>query len=73
MRDGPEPNSIANLSPDDLNLVEKVKYTLPTTPTGIKDEIDRITQRIVDLESFLNQMIEIQRSSGIQGISYFTN
>jgi hypothetical protein len=73
MKDGPEPNSIANLSPDDLSLVAKVNYTLPTTPTGIQEELDRIQSRVVDLESFLNQMIEIQRSSGIQGISYFTN
>jgi hypothetical protein len=73
MKDGPEPNSVANLSPDDLTLVNQVNYTLPTTPTGIQEELDRIQSRIVDLESFLNQMIEIQRSSGIQGISYFTN
>jgi hypothetical protein len=73
MKDGPEPNSISNLSPDDLNLIAKIKYTLPTTPIAIQEELTRIQQRIVDLESFLNQMIEIQRSSGIQGISYFTN
>ena len=73
MKDGPEPNSVANLSPDDLSLVAQVNYVLPTTPTGIQEELDRIQNRIVDLESFLNQMIEIQRSSGIQGISYFTN
>ena len=37
------------------------------------DELKRVGERIINLESFLNQMIEIQRTSGIQGISYFGN
>jgi hypothetical protein len=73
MQNGPEPNSANNLSPDDLNLVKQIGYTLPTNPTDIASEMKRVNDRIVDLESFLNQMIEIQRQAGIQGISYFTN
>ncbi|HKP56321.1 MAG TPA: hypothetical protein VJV78_06365 [Polyangiales bacterium] len=73
MQNGPEPNSVNNLSPDDLMKVKQIGYTLPTTPTDIANEATRVNGRIVDLESFLNQMIEIQRQSGIQGISYFVN
>jgi hypothetical protein len=73
MQTGPEPNSPNNLSPDDLNLIKQIGYTLPTTPTDIANEMERVNNRIIDLESFLNQMIEIQRQSGIQGFSYFVN
>jgi hypothetical protein len=44
---------------------------MPTTSGAVKDEIDRVQNRVVDLESFFNQLIELQRSYGIQGISYF--
>ena len=41
------------------------------TATDIETEIDAARRRIVDLESFFNQIIELERELGIQGFAYF--
>ena len=73
MQSGPEPNSPNNLTPEELTQVKETGYMLPTNANDLEDELRRVGNRIIDLESFLNQMIEIQRTSGIQGVSYFGN
>jgi hypothetical protein len=70
-RDGAKPYSVDNLTPDDLTALMKLSYTPPTTTAEIDAELQRVNGRLVDLESFLNQLIELQRSIGIQGVSVF--
>ncbi len=65
MQSGPEPNSPNNLTQDERNQLQQIGYMLPTTPTAISEEINRVQRRVVDLESFLNQMVELQRQSNI--------
>jgi hypothetical protein len=73
MRDGATPNSIANLTQAQRAAVAATGYVLPTEPARIAEEIVRVDYRIQDLESFFNQLIELQRSYGITGISYYGN
>jgi hypothetical protein len=70
-RDGAKPYSRDNLTQADLDALELTGYVLPSTPLNIDSELIRIENRVVNLESFFNQIIEIQRSLGIQGIAYF--
>jgi hypothetical protein len=63
--------SLGNLSDADRKALSDIAYQMPTTSGAVKDEIDRVQNRVIDLESFFNQLIELQRSYGIQGISYF--
>jgi hypothetical protein len=71
MRDGKAPYAKSNLSAADLAALAAIPYTLPTGMSAIDAEIDRVDARVQDLESFFNQLIELERSYGIQGISYF--
>jgi hypothetical protein len=71
IRDGMVPNSPDNLSDADRASLAELRYEVPTTPTGIADEISRVGQQIANLESFFNQLIELQRQLGIQNISIF--
>jgi hypothetical protein len=70
-RDGTKPYSIDNLTADDLAALKTLAYVPPTTTNEIDAELQRVNGRLVDLESFLNQLIELQRSIGIQGVSVF--
>ncbi|HKU39526.1 MAG TPA: hypothetical protein VJR89_15310, partial [Polyangiales bacterium] len=70
---GSDPVPEKNLTEAELNQLKEIGYTLPSNPNDISNEVARVQNRVIDLESFLNQMIEIQRQSGIQGISYFVN
>jgi hypothetical protein len=63
--------SLGNLSDTDRKALSDIAYQMPTTSGAVKDEIDRVQNRVIDLESFFNQLIELQRTYGIQGISYF--
>jgi hypothetical protein len=62
---------IDELSDEDLELVADLDYDLPAAGGEVENEISRIDNRIVDLESFFNQMIDIERDYGIQGFGYF--
>ena len=73
MRDGATPNSINNLTQADLDALAALKYDVPRTPQAIKDELDRVDGRIQELESFFNQMIDLQRGLSIQGPAIFSN
>jgi hypothetical protein len=59
--------ALDQLSPDDMALVDQLGYDLPTTPLDIETEVSRIDRRVVDLESFFNQIIELERDLGIVG------
>jgi hypothetical protein len=71
MRDGAVPNSPDNLSEEDRAALGVLGYVVPTTPPAIADEITRVSRQVSDLESFFNQLIELQRQLGIQNISIF--
>ena len=53
--------------PGPFALVDDLGYDLPTTPLDIETEVSRIDRRVVDLESFFNQIIELERDLGIVG------
>ncbi|HMI91493.1 MAG TPA: hypothetical protein VK509_09030, partial [Polyangiales bacterium] len=59
------------LSEEDLALLDELGYDLPEGALAIDAEIERISFRITDLESFFNQLIELQRDFGIQGFRYW--
>jgi hypothetical protein len=59
------------LATEDLELLDELGYELSTSPAEIESEIMRLDNRIVNLESFFNQIIELQRDLGIQGFVYW--
>jgi hypothetical protein len=71
MRDGATPYSPDNLTQEDRDGLGKLGYQIPTTPQTISDEIDRVSGQVESLESFFNQLIELQRQLGIQNIAIF--
>jgi hypothetical protein len=70
---GADPYAPANLAPADHALLDALRYALPSAPSDVDAEIARVSRRVTDLESFFNQLIDIERSYGIAGISYFGN
>ncbi|HEX7480222.1 MAG TPA: zinc-dependent metalloprotease [Polyangiales bacterium] len=73
VRDGKKPYALTNLSSAERAALTALGYQLPTTKLGVDDEITRVDSRIQDLESFFNQMIQLQRSYGIQGVAYYAH
>ena len=71
LRDADPPYASAELSADDTALLDALDYPLPDTPLQIEAEIARLDNRVVDLESFFNQIIELQRDLGIQSFGYW--
>lgn len=59
------------LDPADLEFAESLGYDLPTAPADVEAEITRIDNRVIELESFFNQIIELERDLGIQGFRYW--
>jgi hypothetical protein len=59
------------LSAEDLAVLDGLGYELPVGARAVSTEIERITFRIEDLESFFNQLIELQRDFGIQSFRYW--
>jgi hypothetical protein len=55
------------VDPELLQQLEDVDYDPPDSPVDIESEIARIDNRIVNLESFFNQIIELERDWGIRG------
>ena len=71
MRDGATPNSPNNLTDEDRAALMALGYEVPTTPPAIAEEINRVSRQVADLESFFNQLIELQRQLGILNIAIF--
>jgi hypothetical protein len=46
-------------------------YTLPATPPDVAAELTRVDSRLTSLESFFNQIIQLQRDFGIQAFGYY--
>jgi len=46
-------------------------YTIPTVNAQVDTEIDRLYGRIIDLESFFNYLIQLEREFGINGPGLF--
>jgi hypothetical protein len=65
LRDTSPPYASNKLSAEDTALLESMAYSLPKTAVLIEAEIGRLDQRVVDLESFFNQIIELERQIGI--------
>jgi hypothetical protein len=71
-RDGTAARPIDNLSPVQLDALAKIGYEPPATSLeAVKAEFQRVETRITSLESFFNQLIELQRQWGIQDIAIF--
>jgi hypothetical protein len=69
-KNGTQQNAIDNLSQDDLDGLTALGYDPPTNSLDIDSEYTRVDTRLVNLESFLNQLIELQSEYGIiQGVS----
>jgi hypothetical protein len=71
IRDGAAANSPDNLTDEDRAALTTLGYEVPTTPPAIAEEINRVTGQVANLESFFNQLIELQRQLGILNISIF--
>jgi hypothetical protein len=63
--------SLDQLPPERLQLLDEIGYAPPTDPVEVEDEIARLDDRIIDLESFFNQIIELERDLGIQSFRYW--
>lgn len=68
-RDGPKKNSPDNLTQADRDSAAAVGYAIPQTAAAIESEYIRLFRRLDELESFLNQLIELERQLGINGIA----
>jgi hypothetical protein len=71
LRDVQPAYSVDKLAQADRDLLAKLGYTVPDSALRIEAEITRIDNRVSSLESFFNEMIQIQRDYQIQSFSYF--
>jgi len=62
---GGPPNSRANLTPAEIARIDAIGYTIPSSPSRVSDEIDRIDGRRQDLESFFFQVIQLEQQLGV--------
>ncbi|MEM9190616.1 MAG: hypothetical protein AAGF12_15630, partial [Myxococcota bacterium] len=62
---GGAPYVLANLTPEERAQLAALQYELPTDANTVTTEEERIFGRILDLESFFNQLIQLQRQFGI--------
>ena len=62
---GGAPYTLANLSAEERARLTALGYTIPTSNAVVDDEVDRLYFRVQDLESFFNQIIQLQREMGI--------
>ena len=65
------PFSIENLTTEEQEGLVAIDYTLPTDPARVNEEIDRVDGRLQSLESFFNQVIQLEREMGIAGYLRF--
>lgn len=68
---GPERYALANLSVQLADELTATGYIPPDTPAEIDAELQRVTRRLRQLESFFNQLIEIQRTAQIYPAFYW--
>jgi hypothetical protein len=71
LRDVKPAYAISQLSAADRSLLQTLAYDPPAAPPQVEAEITRIGDRITNLESFFNEMIQLQRDYQIQSFSYF--
>ncbi|MDD9938966.1 MAG: hypothetical protein OXT09_35580 [Myxococcales bacterium] len=62
---------LSALSQEDQDTLADIGYDPPDDPLGVASEIARIDNRVVNLESFFNQIIELERDLGIQDFRYW--
>jgi len=63
--------SLDNLTPELLAELATTGYEVPGSPIDIDDEFSRVRSELQNLESFFNQVIEIERSYGIRSFGYW--
>jgi hypothetical protein len=71
-RNGAATRPIDNLTPEDIAGLTAIGYEPPQSSKAEVDaEIARVEEGITSVESFLNQLIELERQLGIVPISVF--
>jgi hypothetical protein len=63
---GGTPGSLDNISTEDRARLAGLDYEIPTDSGQLSDEIDRLDQRVRQLESFFGYLIQLEREYGIQ-------
>jgi hypothetical protein len=71
LRDTKPAYSLAKLSQADHDALTSAGYDTPASPIAVEAEIVRIGNRVSDLESFFNEMVQLQRDYQIQSFAYF--
>jgi hypothetical protein len=64
---GGTPNSMANLTAAERNRLDALGYTIPAAMEDVTSEQARLDGRLQDLESFFNQLIQLENEIGING------
>jgi hypothetical protein len=64
---GGPPNDIDNLTPEEQARLRALGYEIPTDSTTRDIEQARLDNRLRDLESFFNQLIQLESEIGING------
>ncbi len=62
---GGAPNDSANLSADDNACLADASYSIPSDTVRLDNEIERLDDRLRELESFFFQIIQLERDYGI--------
>jgi len=65
--------ALSNLTPQELAQLAAIPYQPPTVGAQVETEIQQVEFQVGDLESFLNEIINLQRDIGIQDFAYFAN
>ncbi len=63
--DGGTPFAIANLTPAERAELARLEYTLPDDAATLDSEETRIFRRVLQLEGFFNQLIQLERQVGV--------
>ncbi|MCA9601355.1 MAG: hypothetical protein KC417_04995 [Myxococcales bacterium] len=61
----PVPSNLTQPEVDRLTDPDGINYTIPTGSSELSDDEDRVFGRVYDLESFFNQLIQLERDFGI--------
>ena len=68
---GGDPLSLSNLTPEEQEELAAIGYELSDDVTTINAEENRLDGRLRSLESFFNQIIQLQREIGISDFLNF--
>ncbi len=71
LRDGTPPYSLDNLTQEEIDQLTAIPYQVPNIPAAIEAEIARMEFEVSNLESFLNEIIHLQRDMQIIDFGYF--